>query len=523
MNLRVRLGVTAVAVTLPMVVGLLWFDAVERRRDAERNLTASVAARGPALRARCEAAPASWHEVLPPSAGPEPHHEGSRPRERRPGGRPEAHGPPQGHGRPDDRSPPDEHRERPAHEPRNRPLDQGRSQSEDRQGPRSRPAEAYAYDQDFRSENPAAPVLSAALTEAIEGRDIAVTPFVWPGPEIELLLRISRSPGPCAFLLVRDSIDPAQSTIRPVSALWLLPMVVVLASVLLSMGPVVRRLRTLTEAARRSASTSYASAVELDGNDEIGELSRAFDAAGREIRARLQEKERRERALRHFLSNTTHDVMIPLTVLQGHLSTLRERAAEGRPVDAAVVISAMDEAHYLASLVNNLSTAARLEVAELHLQRSAVDLNELVQRVIGRHRPIARELGVSLDNAVPERPTVVLADVTLIEQAVSNVTYNAIRYNRAEGHVAVILEEAAPDRFCLRVIDDGPGISEADLAKLLVRGERGREARTRAPDGQGLGLHIAHRAAELHGFRLSLQPSEYGGLEVKLEGEIGRP
>ena len=72
------------------------------------------------------------------------------------------------------------------------------------------------------------------------------------------------------------------------------------------------------------------------------------------------------------------------------------------------------------------------------------------------------------------------------------------------------------------MIDDGPGIPEADLATLATRGARGDEARTRAPEGQGLGLHIARRAAALHGFTLTLQRSEYGGLEVKLEGDQER-
>ncbi|MBK9261276.1 MAG: ATP-binding protein [Polyangiaceae bacterium] len=71
--------------------------------------------------------------------------------------------------------------------------------------------------------------------------------------------------------------------------------------------------------------------------------------------------------------------------------------------------------------------------------------------------------------------------------------------------------------FSLRVIDDGPGIAPEVLSRLVERGYRGNEARTRAPDGQGLGLHIAFRAAELHGYSMKLGPSEHGGLEVMFE------
>ncbi|UQA61003.1 sensor histidine kinase [Polyangium aurulentum] len=480
MKLRLRLAVTTIAAMIPTMLGLFWFDAAAQHRAAEQILVDFAYPRASSAREACEAAPASWGRELAPPPGV-------------PGG---------------PRPPPPHKKGLPPGEP-SRPPPR-----------RARPAVAFAYDESFHSQNPDAPVLPEKLVRAIGGHDVAIVPFSWGDPTVEVLLRMPWGSGPCSFVLARGTTDPEWGAVLPETQLWLLPTLAVFAAMLLAVGPVVRRIRQLTEAVRRSASNAYASAVAIDGRDEIGELSRAFDAAGREIRAQLEEKDRREQALRHFLANTTHDVMIPLTVLQGHLATLRERAREGEPLDAGVLVSAMQEAHYMASLVHNLGIAAKLDTAEIGLQRDAVELDALVARVIGRHRPIARQLEVSLESAVPEEPITIQADVTLIEQAVSNVVYNAIRYNRAGGHVAVILERASSDGFCLRVIDDGPGIPEDELSKLVARGARGDEARKRAPSGQGLGLHIAYRAAELHGFRLTLGPSEFGGLEVVLEGKL---
>ncbi|HEY3594658.1 MAG TPA: HAMP domain-containing sensor histidine kinase, partial [Polyangiaceae bacterium] len=333
-----------------------------------------------------------------------------------------------------------------------------------------------------------------------------------------VLLRTPWGTGPCAFVLAQGTTGE-WGAVLPETQVWALPMLAVAAALFFAMGPAVRRIRRLTEEVRRAAATSYAEPIAVEGHDEIGELARAFDAAGRRISDQLQERVRREQALREFVANTTHDVMIPLTVLQGHLTTLRDGAVAHQPLDGAIVSSAMDEAHYMASLVHNLATAARLEAVEAKLQRSSVDVNALLARVVARHAPIARERQVSLESASPLQPVHVSADLTLFEQAISNITYNAVRYNRSGGHVAVILEAIDPDRFSVRVIDDGPGIDPAELSKIVERGVRGEKARTRAPEGQGLGLHIAYRAAELHGFRLSLGPSTYGGLEAKLEGE----
>lgn len=114
----------------------------------------------------------------------------------------------------------------------------------------------------------------------------------------------------------------------------------------------------------------------------------------------------------------------------------------------------------------------------------------------------------------------VSGDVTLLEQAVSNLVHNAVRYNRRGGHVAVLLEEAAPTSFRLRVVDDGPGVPEDQLRRLFERRQRGDEARQRHPDSLGLGLHIAKSVAERHAFALRLGPSEHGGLEATITGPV---
>ena len=380
------------------------------------------------------------------------------------------------------------------------------------------PPRAFAYDEHFASQNPAAPRLSRALGAAATQTGIAVAPFDWRKSDIEVLVRTPWGTGPCAYVLARGA--PLEwGGLLPETNVWVLPLLILLGTVLVAVGPVVRRIRSLTDAVRRSALSSYESEVIVGGNDEIGELARAFDAAGREIRSQIKERDRREQALRDFLANTTHDVMIPLTVLQGHLTSLSENGTVADAASRTIVSSAMAEAHYIASLVHNLGMVARLEGADAKLQRDRVDLGALVKRVVQRHAPVAREFQVSLECAIPTTSTCALADLTLLEQAVSNITYNAIRYNHPGGHVGVTVDPEPPDGFVIRVVDDGPGIPEAELLKLTERGARGNEARTRAPEGRGLGIDIARRAAEMHGFQLTFLRSEYGGLEVRFEGK----
>jgi signal transduction histidine kinase len=217
--------------------------------------------------------------------------------------------------------------------------------------------------------------------------------------------------------------------------------------------------------------------------------------------------------------------MIPLTVLQGHLSALRDLAAKGQTPDPARLRQAIEETHYVGCIVHNLEAIARLESDDVHLELRRVDLADVVRRAVSRHAPIARGRDVALEHAVPPEPVAVRGDVTLLEQAVSNVVHNAVRYADPGGHVAVVLETPRGDAptFRLRVLDDGPGVPPDELPHVTTRGFRGASARTRGPGGAGLGLAIVRDVLDRHAFSLALRGVEPHGLEVEVAGPLAAP
>jgi signal transduction histidine kinase len=512
-KLRLRLALTAVAVTIPVVAGLTFVNRSLRESAQEEALEASILAQMQAgERERCETSPESWmvrggerRPGRPPPFGP-------------PGGRPPL-GPPGMFPRP---GPPPGGELGP---PPGGPPPGGPPPGFDRGPPEGRPffVQLHPYDSELTSRGAHAPVLAREMREAmLSGQStISRRTEVDGWRVLEVLMRMPWEGGPCAYILARRMEPPGPpSRALPPLDVWGPPTLIVLAAVVLALGPVIRRVRRLTEEVRLSADSRYQRPISVQGSDEIAELARAFQSAREEIRGEMARQEAREQALRDFLANTTHDVMTPLTVLQGHLSAMQQRQGRGEPPEPGLMASAMSEAHYMASLVHNLAAAARLEAGEPQVQRASVDLNALISRVMGRHLPVARQQQISLESGVPAVPVWVLGDDTLIEQAVSNVVFNGIRYGRENGHVAVVLESTRQGRFHLRVIDDGPGIPEEERGRLMERRFRGNAARTRAPQGQGLGLHIAQHVAQLHGWELTLAPSEYGGLEVCFTGEV---
>lgn len=374
-------------------------------------------------------------------------------------------------------------------------------------GPGPRGYELFAYAADGTSPAINAPPLPSA----------ALSTF-WTGLGRGLQLRFDiGGAGDCAVGLVRMPPRPGQ--LRDQLVAVALVVLSVLGGVWIAAGPVIARMRRLADAVRRSAASTYDQPVSTEGDDEVASLAQAFNDAGATVKAHLHDVQAREETLRKFVADTTHDVAIPMSVLQGHLSSLEgtlDGIGDAKAAARGHVDHAIREAHYITSLLRNLAVATKLGDTSAPLAVGPVNLASLVERVVGRHRPLARASHVEVAFAVPEEPLVLQTDATLLEQALSNLVDNAVRYNVPGGHVAVVLDSAGADGFVLTVADDGPGVSASELASLTQRWFRGSEARTRRPDGKGLGLAIASEACERLGLRLAFDRPPEGGLKATI-------
>jgi signal transduction histidine kinase len=407
-------------------------------------------------------------------------------------------------------------RERCEANPEHWPGPQGERRARRRPAPPRHPFprhRVFAYDANFQSRNLDSPTFPPELAQQLKaGKDVAAYRSA-DQRRTQVAVRMAWDEGPCAVVLMRTKGPPPWFSGAVLMPAFLVALVVILVA-LFAAGPIVRRVRQLTESVRKLGSSSE-EPIHVEGNDEIAELGAAFEQSRQTIQAQLASLRERESALRNYIANTTHDVMLPLSVLQGHLVSLQQRIEAGETLDANAIVPSIEESQYLGSLLHNLNAAARLEANEGLAHRDPIDLNRLVERVVDRHRPIAKRKQIALEVAVPENTIEFPGDLTLLEQALGNVVQNAVRYNRAEGHVAVILD-GTDNAWSLKVVDDGPGIAEGDRPRVVEPSFRGSEARTRHPHGMGLGLHIASDVAKRHGLRLALSDTKGGGLTVEL-------
>lgn len=485
MTLRRRLALTVLVTTVPLAFGMLWLRSKSQREAIEREMSQYVTGAMQAGGRRfCEMFPS----MFPDGGGVESSVPGGFVL---PGGAKPIDGVVMGPGA---LSPP-----RPPVMP----------------GPK---VALWAYDPTYASANKNAPEIPASLVERLEGARLASEYFDWDGQRaMRLVMRMPWDEGPCAVMLVERQVEARLQEGGIV--FWGLAVLclVVLATVLGVAGRTVRRIGALGAEVRRSASRGYAEPVLVRGSDEIADLADDFNAAGFLVRAHVRHVEERRRMLREFVANTTHDLMIPLTVLQGHLAAMGEARDLDRLPSPEDLHGSVREAQYLASLMHNLGAAAKLDSGAAEFEVGDVDMHALVERVAARHQPLASARGIELAHALPDDALSIRGDVTLLEQAVNNLVHNAVRYGCAGGHVSMLLSRHEGG-FRLTVWDDGPGVSDEQLRRIEEAGYRSDEARSRNPEGRGLGLAIVRGVVDRHGFTLTFRRIEEGGLEVTIEG-----
>lgn len=211
-----------------------------------------------------------------------------------------------------------------------------------------------------------------------------------------------------------------------------------------------------------------------------------------------------------FISIVSHELRTPVALIKGYASTLRRDDARwDREIfnDSLAVIE--EEADRLAHMIDDLLDASRLQAGGLTINRSDISLPLLAKRTAERFQPQAGQHTLIVD--FPEAFPVILADETRIEQVLSNLISNALKYAPA-GEIR-IQGQARPKQVIVCVSDEGPGIDPRDMPHVFDRFYRADDA-VRKTKGAGLGLYLARAIVEAHGGRIWIDPQPNHGARI---------
>jgi heavy metal sensor kinase len=223
-------------------------------------------------------------------------------------------------------------------------------------------------------------------------------------------------------------------------------------------------------------------------DDEIGRLAGAFN----EMLSRL---DRSFRQIQQFSADASHELKTPLTTIRGEAEVAL--LGELSPQEYRRTLqSIVEEVERMGAVVDNLLTLARADADQVRLVREPVPLHEVVMSVFEGLEGVSRRKGVSLDlDSIDE--AYCLGDALWLQQVVTNLVTNAVKYTPAGGKVGLSLA-ADGDWARLTVRDTGVGIPPEHLPHIFDRFYRVDSGRSRDSGGTGLGLSIVHWVVGSH-------------------------
>lgn len=224
-------------------------------------------------------------------------------------------------------------------------------------------------------------------------------------------------------------------------------------------------------------------------------------------RRSLRPAEQMVRRLEQFTSDASHELRTPLTAISTSLDLALQKAD-----NKDLIATAKRDLKDMGSLVERLLELARLDAFALKAER--VDMSALVKDVVTKHEPAAKERQVVIATVIATviaSGVAIDADAALARQVVSNLVANAIKFNKPGGSVTVTLTKNA-----LTVVDTGKGIAQESIEKIFDRFFQEDDARSTGNRGLGLGLALAKRIADLHGWTLSVRSKVGKGSEFTL-------
>jgi signal transduction histidine kinase len=240
-------------------------------------------------------------------------------------------------------------------------------------------------------------------------------------------------------------------------------------------------------------------------DDEVGRLERSFNQMLRQLEDAYHRLQSALVAQRRFVADASHELRSPLTTIRGNVGLLLKRNDITADDRLAALNDIAGESERMSRMVQDLLTLARAD-AGYHLEKSAVDLEPIVQDVSRQAQTLQPSRRVELQNGVP---TMVQGNADALKQLLWILVDNAMKHTPEGGRIRMRLGTTVGMTAELAVADDGPGIPREDLERIFERFYQADAARS--GEGTGLGLAIARWIAQEHGGRVFAGNNPEGG------------
>ncbi len=218
----------------------------------------------------------------------------------------------------------------------------------------------------------------------------------------------------------------------------------------------------------------------------------------------------REEYRREFLGNVSHELKTPLFTVQGYISTLLDGAANDKVLRKKYLERAEKGVERLIYIVKDLDMITKLETGDLNLDYSIFDIVETIKNVFDllEMRASKKKITLTFDSNY-SKPIYVRADQEKIQQVITNLVMNSIKYGKEGGTTEVSIENLINNKVIIRITDNGEGIQKQHIPRLFERFYRVDKSGARSEGGSGLGLAIVKHIIEGHNEKIYVE-SQFG-------------
>jgi two-component system, OmpR family, sensor histidine kinase BaeS len=279
----------------------------------------------------------------------------------------------------------------------------------------------------------------------------------------------------------------------------------------LGLGLVIARqlstpIKRVTETARQIADGNLKErVVEKSTTTEIVDLTQTVNSMADNL-------EKQEALRKRLTADVAHELRTPLATLQSHIEAMLDGVWE---MDAKRLGLCHEETVRLTKIVKSLEELTRYDQENTQLNKTSVNLNQLVEKVSKTFEAEFLRKGVAIQWEPAGQPATLELDEDKMTQALINLVSNSLKFTPQGGTVTMSVADRGKE-VCVTVADTGEGIAEEDLPYIFERFFRADQSRNKKTGGSGIGLAIVKSIVEAHGGRVEVQSQKNYGSVFKL-------
>ena len=239
---------------------------------------------------------------------------------------------------------------------------------------------------------------------------------------------------------------------------------------------------------------------------DMATLTQEIDKYARDKKIEIETLKVREAYRKEFLGNVSHELKTPLFTVQSYISTLLDGALHDEKVLEKYLIQANKGVERLTYIIKDLDMITKLETGDLSLDLKTFDIVKVIENVFELLEMKASKKKITLTFDLDyKNPILVVADKDRIQQVLTNLIDNSIKYGDLKGTTEISIENLIKNKVIVRVTDNGEGIEAVNIPRLFERFYRVDQSGSRKKSGSGLGLSIVKHIIEAHNEKIYVE------------------